>query len=270
MRAADFAYFDAPFIAYAHRGGAAYPPNLHRENTAHAFGQAVALGYRYLETDVHATADGVLLAFHDPRLDRVTGSAGVVAELPYARVREARIGGRDPIPTLAELFELFPEARFNIDAKSDAAVDVLADTIEEYGAHDRVCLASFGVNRQRRLRRRLGTRVASAATMHGIAWNVFAPALTRALNTPAAVLQMPVDALVLGRRRRVLTPALVRAVHRAGKQVHVWTIDDAETMAELIDAGVDGIFTDRIDTLKDVLTTRGLWTAGGSDAAPTR
>ena len=72
MRAAEYAYFDAPFAAFAHRGGATYPPNLHRENSLHAFPQAVDLGYRYLETDVHATADGVLLAFHDAVLDRVT------------------------------------------------------------------------------------------------------------------------------------------------------------------------------------------------------
>jgi glycerophosphoryl diester phosphodiesterase len=261
MRAADYAYFDAPFIPYAHRGGAKYGPNLHRENTAYAFGQAVALGYRYLETDVHATADGVLLAFHDPRLDRVTDRSGVIAEMPYVAVKEALIGGTDPIPTLAELFVRFPRARFNIDAKSDLAVDLLADTIEEYEAHDRVCLSSFGVNRLHRLRRRLGKRVASAATMHGVAWNVFAPALTRVLNTPAAALQMPVDSLILGRQRRVLTPALITAVHRAGKQVHVWTIDDPGQMEELIDAGVDGIFTDRIDTLKAVLTQRGRWTA---------
>ena len=260
MRAADFAYFDAPFIPYAHRGGATYPPNLHRENTAFAFGQAVELGYRYLETDVHATADGVLLAFHDPRLDRVTDRSGVIAELPYAEVKDALIGGHDPIPTLAELFVRFPQARFNIDAKSDQAVDRLVGVIHEHEAYDRVCLSSFGVQRLHRLRRRMGPRVASSASMHGIAWNVFAPALTRLLNTPAAALQMPVESLVLGRRRRVLTPALVSAVHRAGKQVHVWTIDDPATMEELIDAGVDGIFTDRIDTLKSVLSQRGLWT----------
>jgi glycerophosphoryl diester phosphodiesterase len=261
MRAADYTYFDAPFIAYAHRGGATYPPNLHRENTAYAFGQAVELGYRYLETDVHATADGVLLAFHDPRLDRVTDRTGVIAELSYAEVGEALIGGREPIPTLAELFERFPQCRFNIDAKSDTAVDLLADAIEEHRAQDRVCVSSFGVARLHRLRRRLGDRVASAASMRGVAWNVFAPALTRLLNTPAAALQMPVDYVILGRKRRVLTPALVRAVHRAGKQVHIWTVDDSESMESLIDAGVDGIFTDRIDTLKSVLTHRGLWTS---------
>lgn len=265
MRAADYAYFDVPFIPYAHRGGALYPPNLHRENTAYAFGQAVALGYRYLETDVHATADGVLLAFHDSRLDRVTDRSGLISELSYAEVKDARIGGHDPIPTLAELFAKFPQCQFNIDAKSEGAVDLLADTIEEYEAQDRVCVSSFSVRRVHRLRRRLGRRVASAASMYGIAWNRFVPVLNRLLNTPAPVLQMPVEYVVLGRKRRILTPALLDVVHRAGKVVHIWTIDDAEQMSELIDAGVDGIFTDRIDTLKTVLTQRGLWTG----AAPT-
>ena len=260
MRAADYAYFDAPFIAYAHRGGATYPPNLHRENTAYAFGQAVSLGYRYLETDVHATADGVLLAFHDSRLDRVTDHSGAIAELPYERVKEALIGGLEPIPTLAELFTRFPEARFNIDAKGDTAVELLADTIEEHGAQDRVCVSSFSPRRLHRLRRRLGRRVASSASMRGIAWNRFAPVINRLLNTPAPALQMPVEYLVLGRNRRILTPGLVDVVHRAGKQVHVWTIDDPIVMDEVIDAGVDGIFTDRIDILKAVLERRGLWT----------
>lgn len=259
MRAVDYAYFDAPFIAYAHRGGASYPPNLHRENSAYAFQQAVDLGYRHLETDAHATADGVLLAFHDPRLDRVTDRTGVVADLTYAEVGQARIGGRDPIPTLAELFARFPQCRFNIDAKSETAVDLLADVIEEHGAHDRVCVSSFSPRRIYRLRRRLGRRVASAASMRGIAWNRFVPVLNRLLNTPAPVLQLPVDYLVLGRTRRILTPQLLDVVHRAGKLVHVWTIDDAAVMEQLIDVGVDGIFTDRIDTLKTVLTQRDLW-----------
>jgi glycerophosphoryl diester phosphodiesterase len=261
MRAADYEYFDAPFLAFAHRGGALYPPNLHRENTAYAFGQAVSLGYRYLETDVHLTADGVLLAFHDPLLDRVTDRRGAIAELPYEEVRQARIGGREPIPKLADLLTQFPEARFNVDAKSDQAVEKLADTIAEYEAYDRICVSSFDVRRLHRLRRRVGTRVASAASMRGIAWNRFAPYLTALLNTPAPALQMPIEYVILGRQRAVLTPALLKAVHRAGKQVHIWTIDDSESMQRLLDMGVDGIFTDRIDTLKVVLTQRGLWTA---------
>jgi glycerophosphoryl diester phosphodiesterase len=266
MRADEYAYFELPFIPFAHRGGALYPPNLHRENSRHAFAEAVALGYRYLETDVHATADRVLLAFHDRVLDRVTDRTGTIGDLPYAEVQRARIHGIDPIPRLGELFEAFPDARFNIDAKSEAAVDLLADTIAEHEAYDRVCVSSFGVARLHRLRRRLGRRVASSASAAGIAANRFAPWLTWALNTAAPVLQMPVSARLLGRDVTVLTPALVELVHRAGKLIHIWTVDDSEEMVRLIDAGVDGIFTDRIDTLKSVLQGRSLWYDGAENA----
>jgi glycerophosphoryl diester phosphodiesterase len=259
MRAADYAFFDVPFTAFAHRGGATYEPNRHRENSLHAFKEAVALGYRYLETDVHATRDGVLLAFHDRVLDRVTDRAGAIAEMTYPQIADARIHGLDPIPQLSELLVEFPDARFNVDVKSAAAVTLLVATIEEHEAHDRVCVASFGIRRLYELRRRLGWRVPSAASAFGVAANRFLPWVTWALNTPAPVLQIPLSVHVLGRRLIVLTPALVEAAHRAGKKVQIWTVDDSETMERLIDAGVDGIFTDRVDTLKDVLTQRGLW-----------
>jgi glycerophosphoryl diester phosphodiesterase len=259
MRAAEYEYFSPPFLALAHRGGARYEPNLHRENSRHAFEQAAALGYRYFETDVHATADGVLLAFHDDKLDRVTDRRGLLAQLPYAAVAEARIHGIDPVPRLDELLTAFPHARFNIDAKSPAAVDLLADTIAEHGAGDRVCLSSFGVQRLHRLRRRTGRSVASSASAAGVAANRFLPWLTRVLNTPAPALQIPISHLFGTREVTMLTPRLIRTVHRAGKQVHVWTVDDADTIARLLDLGVDGIFTDRIDTLKDVLTAQGRW-----------
>ena len=259
MRAAEYEYFSPPFLALAHRGGARYAPNLHRENTRHAFQQAADLGYRYFETDVHATADGVLLAFHDDKLDRVTDRHGVIAELPYAAVAAARIHGVDPVPRLDELLTAFPDARFNIDAKSPAAVDLLADTIAEHEAGHRVCVSSFGVGRLHRLRRRLGRSVPSSASAVGVAANRFLPWLTRALNTPAPALQIPIRHLFGSREVTLLTPELIRSVHRAGKHVHVWTVDDPATIARLLDLGVDGIFTDRIDTLKHVLTEHGRW-----------
>ncbi len=259
MRARDFSYFDVPFAALAHRGGATYPANLGRENTLHAFTEAVALGYRYLETDVHATSDGVLIAFHDSKLDRVTDRRGRISQIPYAQIREARIHGLDHIPTLAELFTAFPEARFNIDAKSGTSIDLLARTIDEHEAQERVCVSSFGAGRLHRLRTLLGPGVASAASPLGIAVNRFFPWLTVALNTAAPVLQVPVDRRLLGLRLEVLTDGLIDAVHSAGKRVHVWTIDEPEEIERLIDAGVDGIFTDRLDVLKDILLARGQW-----------
>jgi len=261
MRAADYAFFDVPFAAFAHRGGATYEPNLYRENSLHAFKEAVALGYRYLETDVHATRDGVLLAFHDRVLDRVTDHTGAIAELTYAEIAEARIHGLDPIPRLSELLAEFPDVRFNVDVKSPRAVTLMAATIAEYEAYDRVCVASFGIRRLYELRRRLGWRVPSAASALGVAANRFVPWVTWALNTPAPVLQVPLSLTVVGRRLAVLTPALVEAAHRSGKKVHIWTVDDSEIMERVIEAGVDGIFTDRVDTLKDVLIKRGLWAA---------
>jgi glycerophosphoryl diester phosphodiesterase len=260
VRASDFPVLDVPFAPFAHRGGALYPPNLGRENTLHAFSVAVAMGYRYLETDVHATSDGVLIAFHDSRLERVTDASGVIAQTPYEVIRRARIGGQDPIPTLSELFSAFPDCRFNIDAKSSASVELLAAAIAEHEAYDRVCVGSFGTRRLHRLRRLLGGRVASAASPVGVAVNRFVPWVTAVLNTSTPVLQLPVDHRILGRRLEVLTGGLLEAVHRAGKHVHVWTIDDRAEMDRLIDIGVDGIFTDRIDILKQALTHRGLWT----------
>lgn len=260
MRAGDFEYFDEPIAALAHRGGATYPANLGRENTLHAFTEAVALGFRYLETDVHTTSDGVLVAFHDDKLDRVTDLSGRVGAIPYAQLRRARIHGLDHIPTLAELFQAFPDARFNIDAKSEGSIGRLAQEIIDHSAQARVCVSSFGRGRLHRLRRLLGPGVASAASPLGVAVNRFFPWLTAALNTSAPVLQLPVDRRAFGLRLQVLTDGLIDAVHGAGKRVHVWTIDDPDEMRLLLDAGVDGIFTDRIDVLKDVLIARGQWT----------
>ncbi|HSO29712.1 MAG TPA: glycerophosphodiester phosphodiesterase family protein, partial [Candidatus Sulfomarinibacteraceae bacterium] len=139
-------------IPFAHRGGA----EAHPENTMVAFASAVALGYRYLETDVHVTSDGVLVAFHDDRLDRVTDRRGIVAELPWAEVRRARVAGREPIARFAELLAAFPDVRINVEPKHDAAVPALIRAIRETGALERVCVGSFSDRRLSAVRDALG------------------------------------------------------------------------------------------------------------------
>ncbi len=259
-RAADFDYFDTRPIALAHRGGSTYAPNVGLENSMRAFQTAVDLGYRYVETDVHATRDGILVAFHDDRLDRATDSHGEIGALPYARVREARIGGTEPVPLVAELFVRLPRTRFNLDLKSAAAVGPLWRAIEEHEAHDRVCVGSFSdvsLNRFRALSR---GRVATSSGQVGAASLLVTPSrVNRWLHTPAAALQLPRTHVVRGRRVRVVSRALIDAAHRLGKHVHVWTIDDPDEMTELLDLGVDGLVTDRIDILRDVLAARGSW-----------
>ena len=245
-------------LAFAHRGGAYHPELEGLENTLAAFRHAVALGYRYLETDVHATADGVLLAFHDRVLDRVTDGHGEVATLTLVEVAEALIGGRERVPTLGQLFDEFPTARFNIDLKSETAVALLAAFVEERDAWDRVLVGSFSPRRLNRFRRLTGGRVATSAhPLEVVAYRFLPSGRTADLVTrrKVAALQIPVrrGALTLA------TPGLIRRAHAAGKHVHVWTVDDGEEMDALLDRGVDGVMTDRTDILREVLVQRGEW-----------
>jgi len=244
-------FLDHPgVLAFSHQGGAGDNP----ENTMRAFEAAVALGYRYVETDVHVTADGVLLAFHDDVLDRVTDRTGVVGELPWSEVSRARVDGREPIPRLEELLGAWPDLRVNIDPKHDASVEPLAEVIKAAGAIDRVCIGAFSDERLERIRALLPgvcTSLGPIGTLNlGLAAN---GQVVGDLPSPCA--QVPTH---FG-DTEIVTPAFVAEAHRRGMQVHVWTIDDADEMARLVDLGVDGIMTDQPAVLRGVLEERGEW-----------
>jgi glycerophosphoryl diester phosphodiesterase len=257
-----FAYLDAgratgAVLAFAHRGGARHPDLVGLENTLVAFDHALKLGYTYLETDVHTTADGVLLAFHDDVLERVTGSSGPISETSYVDLAGALIGGREPIPVMADLLEHFPDARFNIDLKSEPAVAALADLVERTAAHDRICVGSFSERRLREFRRLVSRPVATSYGPMGVAVSRFAPR-----SLAEAVLGGRGDALQVPHRLRgvtVVTERFVERAHAAGRPVHVWTVDEPERMHQLLDLGVDGLMTDRTDVLREVLVARGQW-----------
>lgn len=255
VRAADFPYFPAGFCALAHRGGVAAGADV--ENSLAAFGAAVELGYSHLETDVHATSDGVLVAFHDDRLDRVTDASGAVRALPWAAVREARIGGREPVPTLDEVLDAFPAARLNIDIKADAAVLPLARVLARHAAQERVCVGSFSTRRLREFRRLAGDLVATSVDPAGVAWWAFGRGVRRVATPAGQALQIPVREERTG--VRLVSRGLVEAAHRAGRVVHVWTINDPVEMHRLIDLGVDGLVSDEVVVLRSVLVERGLW-----------
>ena len=251
--------FSSRFAAFAHRGGPGHPDLAGKENTLAAFRHAVSLGYRYVETDVHATRDDQLVVFHDDELSRVSDGRGPIADYSLSEVNRLRVGGSEPIPTLDEVLETFPHTCFNIDIKHTAAITPLAKTIERHRAQDRVCVASFSVERLRAFRRLMGRRVPTSVTTIGVIWNGYVPLLPRLLNSPGVAIQIPVTRRVGTRQIRVLTPRLLRHAHLAGKVVHVWTIDDPLEMHRLLDMGVDGIVSDRTDLLKQVFTERGIW-----------
>jgi glycerophosphoryl diester phosphodiesterase len=241
-------YLDWPApIPFAHRGGASDNP----ENTMPAFEHAVGLGYTYLETDVHATSDGVLVAFHDPDLSRTCGRPGTIESLTWREVSAARVDGREAIPSFEELIDAFPEARFNVDCKADGAVQPLVDAIRRLGCLDRVCIGSFSDRRLRRLRGALGDRLCTGLGPVQVASLVLAGRVPRG----GQVAQVPVTM----RSVTVVSERTIAAAHRGGLHLHVWTIDDTDEMHRLLDLGVDGIMTDRPQRLKDVLVDRGAW-----------
>jgi glycerophosphoryl diester phosphodiesterase len=258
----SYEFLDHPGpIPFAHRGGAkGYP-----ENSMPAFQRAVDLGYRYLETDVHATGDGVLVAFHDRTLDRVTDRSGRIAHLPYTEVEGARIDGTEPIPRFEDVLGSWPDARINIDVKDEPAIAPLVETLHRTKSWHRVCVTSFSTRRLTRLRALLPrftdedvcTSLGPRGVMALRARSCGGPVgkLVRLAGTGIACAQVPHG---LGPVPFV-TRAFVEQAHVLGLKVHVWTVNSPAEMERLLDLGVDGIFTDDLVALRDALTARGLW-----------
>lgn len=250
-------YLDGPRpLALAHRGFS----RDGLENSMAAFQAAVDLGYSYVETDVHATADGVAIAFHDASLDRVTDRTGRIAELPWSQVRQARIRGREPVPTLAEVLHTWPDLRVNIDVKSAAAITPTIAVIEREAAHDRVLVGSFSGGRRRGVLRELSRPVATSASPGGVVRFLLGTRLRSAMVV--AGVARDIDCLQVPERQgrvTVVDRRTVEAAHAHGLQVHVWTVNDPAEMRRLLDLGVDGIVTDRADLLREVLEDRGEW-----------
>lgn len=238
--------------ALAHRGGALLSLNLGIENTLEAFENAVALGFSYVETDVHCSRDGIVYAFHDADLTRLTGDPAPIEELDSDRVDDVLLDGRAGIPRLGDVLAALPTTRFNIDVKADGAVDRVVDVVRHAGATDRVLLASFSRKRLLRLR-----RIAPEIPTSGTPDEVFRIMIGLSVKGPVAV-QVPEKRGLV----RIVTPGFLRRAHRLGIEVHVWTIDTAEDMDRLLDMGVDGLVTDRPDVLREVLQSRGQWHGG--------
>lgn len=217
-----------------------------------AFAHAVSLGYRYLETDVHVTNDGVLVAFHDADLERLAGTPGSIAERTWDDVGSIDLGGGATIPRLDDLLSAFPDIRFNIDPKVDAAVAPLGDVIEAHRAVDRVGIGAFDDARIAALQERFGPGLCTSPGPIELLGYLAAPSDDAFASH--GCLQIPP---VFGDFS--LTADLVDSAHTLGLQVHVWTINEVDEMHRLLDMGVDAIMTDRVRGLKDVLIERNQW-----------
>jgi glycerophosphoryl diester phosphodiesterase len=248
----DSRYVTSGIYAIAHRGGAGLAP----ENTMAAFRASYDLGVRYLETDVRVTADGVPLAFHDATVDRMTCGVGKVAERDHATIRLLDVGGQ-PIPRIEDVLEEFPDARLVIDLKEPGAVGPLLATLRRTGATDRVCFAGAWDRLMATARELAGRQVVTTLGWESTTRLVLAARSGLRLPTlpPAEFVHVPQR---LG-RVTVFGQRLMSMAHDLGLKVIVWTIDDPFHIGALLDAGADGVITDRPDILRAVLQQRGRW-----------
>lgn len=233
----------------------------------HAFSEAVGLGFGWIETDLHLTADGVLVCLHDDTLDRTTDGSGPVWEHTFTEVSALDAGYRHRVaddrpfrgqgirvPAFEELVGAHPDVRFVVDLKQDGLEAPLAALIERADLWDRLIVGSFSDDRLAEFRRLTGDRVATSAGPRdvlrawGASWFTSPPRVADALQIPRSYRLLP-----------IVTGHTVSAFHDAGMDVHVWTVNDPVTMATLLDWGVDGIISDRPDVLRGVLENRGMW-----------
>jgi glycerophosphoryl diester phosphodiesterase len=240
-------------LAIAHRGGA----GLGAENTIDAFARSYALGVRYLETDVRLSADRQLVAFPDASLHRVTGQRGGVGRRTLDELARLAVLGDGQIATLLEVLCAFPDANVTVDLKQAGALAPLADLLARAGAARRVCVAGTWDSSLTALRDLVGPDLTIA-----LGWRSLVTMLARlragrgrALVRSGAFAHVP---LRLG-RLAIMADDLAERAHDIGVRVIVWTVNDPSTMHRLLDAGVDGVITDRPDLLREVLVSRDQW-----------
>jgi glycerophosphoryl diester phosphodiesterase len=219
-------------VALAHQGGG----DEAVENSTAAFTNAGRLGYRYLDIDLQVTSDGVLVAHHDERLDRLTDLKGRIDEMPWSEVSEARLPNSEPLARFEDLLDAHADARWNIEIKSDSTVTPTVDLLRRRGLGPRVCLSSFNDLRMRRVRK-------AAEDLN--------PAYATAL---LSTIWLKITSYV-----PVLNARFVDRAHRVGLEVIAWTIDEPAEMHRLLDLEVDGILTDAPTQLRTVLADRGQW-----------
>jgi glycerophosphoryl diester phosphodiesterase len=275
------AWLERRVIAYAHQGGAWESPS----STLHAIRGALKAGATGIELDVHATADGELVVCHDGTVDRTTSQSGTIASftleqlrsmdfsywwIPGADVTPGRpaadypFRGRAPadrsygIATLREVLEEFPGVVLNLDIKQTAPVvtpyeESLAILLAEFGRTNDVIVASFldsATETFRRFAPQVPTSAGTVATAE--AW--------RSVQTGEPMPEIPAVAYQVPERQGdlvVVDERFVAAAHAAGKAVHVWTVNDTESMERLLGLGVDGIISDVPTTLCSLLDEAG-------------
>lgn len=244
-------FFSDNFLAFAHRGGNDFGP----ENSLKAFKGAYDNGYKYLETDIHLSKDGYLIAFHDDSIDRVTNKKGKIKNLNLTEIKKSKINGKEEIPVITDLFEELPDCFFSIDCKSDDTVLPLIKIIRDNSLIGRVCIGSFSQKRINLIRKVLGPNLNTSMGPNEIMLSKLLSNFSLNYKFKSNFASLPIKKYGL----ELLSKKNIRYLKKNNQKVIAWTINDENDMRLLIKRGIDGIMTDNILLLKKVLIEENLW-----------
>ena len=239
-------YLNVPGIAIsAHRGGSIEAP----ENTIESFEYSIELGSSYIETDVQLSSNGIPYIFHDNDLNRLFGKNIIFNSLHSDEINELILFDRYKIPTLESTLLKFPNTFFQIDVKTDEVVLPTMEVIKKTNSTDKVCIASFSSKRLKQVHN-LYPEICLSMGPYEVMKLLLASFGLYRKKVPGNCLQIPIYKYGI----KLVTKRFINYIHSIGLKIHVWTINDEDTMQKLIDLGVDGIITDRPKTLKDLLS----------------
>ena len=262
--APDHAYFNPDkFLVIAHRGGRSLGP----ESTLYTFRKAVKLGVDVLEMDIHSTKDEQLIILHDDTVSRTTNATGRIGNYTLAELKELDAayhwspdnGQTFPlrnkgvkVPTLAEVFNEFPETKMNLEIKDSRSslIRSLCRLIREYQMTQNVMVASFDADSLKEFRSLCPLVATSAGTSEAILFYGLQKVYLEGAFWPnAQALQVPETI----RDLRVVDRRFIEAAHGRNLRVQVWTENDVDDMQRLLSLGVDGIMTDYPQRLLDLI-----------------
>ena len=239
-------YLDVPGVAIsAHRGGSIEAP----ENTIESFEYSIELGSSYIETDVQLSSNGIPYIFHDDDLKRLFGKNIIFNSLHSDEIDELILFDKYKIPTLESTLQKFPDTLFQIDVKTDEVVLPTMEVIKKTNSTDKVCIASFSSKRLKQVRK-LYPEICLSMGPYEVMKLLLASFGLYRKEVPGNCLQIPIYQYGI----KLVTKRFINYIHSIGLKIHVWTINDEDTMQKLIDLGVDGIITDRPKALKDLLS----------------
>ena len=237
-------YLDVPGVAIsAHRGGSIEAP----ENTIESFEYSIELGSSYIETDVQLSSNGIPYIFHDDDLKRLFGKNIIFNSLHSDEIDELKLFDKYKIPTLESTLQKFPNTLFQIDVKTDEVVLPTMEVIKKTNSTDKVCIASFSSKRLKQVHKLYPEICLSMGPFEVMKLLLASFGLYRN-KVPGNCLQIPIYQYGI----KLVTKRFINYIHSIGLKIHVWTINDEDTMQKLIDLGVDGIITDRPKALKDL------------------